>query len=153
MKISKIASASVITKINSILAEDIDVLSNMLASRTCESRSHKLIHSLIEAKRKIIAVLPEMRLEEGQIPTTGQKNSLTGYRSKELVDYGDEQLLNKIFLEIEEDQFDFVKNTARAEGLPSAIDSMLNEILGIYMSIIEQLGRAKKSNQINEIVV
>lgn len=152
MNRSNISSATIIPKLHGILKDDLMVLRGMLRSRTKESAIYQLIDSLIYAKRKILALLPN---SEGmdEVPTTLQKIDLEGYRVKNSTEVKDRNLLVGLLLDIETTQLGFVKDAVASEKIPSEMHSRIKEINKIYLKIVAQLSRSRKTNQLGVLVV
>jgi len=152
MNKSNTSSATIIPKLQGILKDDLVVLRGMLNSRTEKSAMYGLIDSLIYAKRKILDLLPN---SEGmdEVPTTLQKIDLKGYRVKNSTEIKDNNLLVGVLLEIEATQLRFVEEAVESDDIPSELQSVLKDINNIYLKIVEQLSRSKKTNQLGTLIV
>jgi len=152
MNIEKINSATVLPKLKGILQDDIEVLQGMLSTRAKDSETYALIESLVDAKDHILTMLPD---SEGvdSVPTTGQHNSIEGYRVKNSTEIKDRVYLIGILLDIERSQKEFIKDVVRGEGLPNKIKDVIKEVYTIYLDITAQLERSKKTQQMGTIVI
>jgi hypothetical protein len=150
MNRSNITSATVFPKLRLILQEDIRVLEQLKSKRKKDSDMYELTDSLITAKSKILEKFPSKGQGFGNSVTTASKLYIVGHGSKR--DKGDSSMISALS-SIEKDQMEFVKNAVVEEGMPDEMVSDLKEILDIYESITDQLNRARKTNQINTVIV
>jgi len=148
-----ISSITVLPKLQRILLNDIEVLSQMLSGRQAESDLYELIESLKNAKKSIIEMIPAKDDSMSSIPTPPQKAPLTSYSSKSTTEIKDRVKLPSIFFAIEKDQMAFVQRASDSPGIPAGIKSILNKILNKYTAVTDQLQRIKSTQNINPIVV
>lgn len=146
-----ITSASIFPRLRVMLQDDIDTLGMMISVRTNESKMYDLITSLQEVKRKLIDILPgESDYYEGGA-TTHTSSHTSGYVGANVTEVKDQYKMVSILLAMETDQMKLVRNALASEGLPDDLENKLKGIANIYSSIVEQLGTAKNTQQINPI--
>jgi|GEM_PF-1604015 len=148
----KASTATVIPKLKGTLIDDMEVLQDMLKTRAKGSDSYILIDSLRDAKAHLLNLLPSIG-GASEIPTTNQKNNIEGYRLRNSSEVQGRVLLIGLLLEIETKQLAFIKKAYDGIGLPQEIKSTTEDILRIYLTIVDQLGRAKKTQQMGTIVI
>ena len=150
MKKSNISSAVVFPKLRNILNQDINALNSFKNSRGERSDEYEMLDSLIDAKRKILDILPGDEDGTAQVATPPQRLHMVGYEEKTS---GEISNIVAMLYEIEKDQMAFVQDNVADEGMPRELESKLKGILDIYQVITEQLGRSHKTNQYNAIVL
>lgn len=152
-KVPNITSASIFPRLRIMLQDDLDTLSQMLSVRTTESKVFDLINSLREVKVKLIEMLPgESDYYEGGV-TTHTSSHTSGYVGANVTEVKDQYKLVSILLAMETDQMKLVTNALASEGMPEDLETKLKDIVSMYSSVVDQLGRAKYTQQINPIAL
>ena len=139
------SSLTILIKLRIILQEDIQTLSKMLNKRSPESKSYKLIHSLLRLKESILAQIPENLKGIYSNPTTGQRKRLTSYNKEGLIDYNDETFISKTFYSVEKEQYSLVKDALQGKIFPDEVNKIMISVLSIYQKILAQLERNQKN--------
>lgn len=146
-------TSTVISKLHAILEEDLITLNTMISNKSPETDIYKLISSLMDAKKKIVSLLPSVNMDMGVSPHPPQSNQPSTHEKVHKTQIKDDNMITKIFLEIEKDQAEFVKNAIRQDGVATGIQNILISVLEIYHKIIDQLKRSSTTHQVNEIVI
>ncbi|WP_235290767.1 hypothetical protein [Portibacter lacus] len=150
MKRPKITSTTVFPKLEGILKEDVSVLERMNSDHIEDSKYREFINSLINAKNKILGLIPSTGEGISESPAPAQKLHIVGIKNRAPRD------LTNLFSAIKDtevEQMKFVRNAVVDEGMPNELLGKLEKILKIYEDITEQLGRSYKTKQFNPIVV
>jgi len=150
---NNINTASALPKLLTILEEDVSTLAKMVENKSTDTPLYKMIHSLISAKKHILNIIPENKIEVGESATPPQKNQPRTYYKNHKGYIKDVEHLPKIFLEIESEQSKFVRKMISQPGIPDNLNKKLYHIAEVYEKITTQLDNAVQRHQINEIVV
>ncbi len=150
MKKNSISSAAVFPKLRNILNQDIDVLTSIRNNRETDTDEYGLLDSLIDAKYKIIDILPGDGGGVAETAQPPQRLHIVGYEDKSSDSISN---LVSMLYDIEKDQMKFVQDNVADEGMPDDLAKKLRGILDIYQVITDQLDRSQKTNQYNAIVL
>lgn len=150
MNRADITSATVFPKLRLILEEDIKFLKELMKVKKVDSDIYELLDSLVYAKQKILDKFPANEKGIGKSATTATNLQMVGHKSDE--DKKDLSIVSAL-ASVENEQMDFVKHATVNEGMPPELLVKLEEILGIYQTISDQLNRSYKTRQINRVVV
>ncbi len=151
MRYQNVSSTTALQKLYYILCQDIDTLELMRQKKT-ESQSQDFIQSLIDAKKKILALLPSDEIEVLTEPSTTPENTLSvGYKSKDHIVEKSMSGLLSILYELEEDQRQYVASAHTDIALNDDHQEIIQDVLHIYGQITEQLKRSQSTRQINPI--
>ena len=151
MRYMNVSSSTALQKIYFVLSQDIETLELMTEKKT-EKRSIDFITSLIEAKKKIIALLPSTQVEMLSQPSSTPDNTLSvGYKSKDHIAEKSMSGLLSILYDLEEEQRQYVAAAHTDSAISDEHKSIIQEVLHIYGQITEQLKRSQNTRQINPI--
>lgn len=153
MKKMIISTASLVEKLRLIWSEDVHELDKMLQAREDGTDLYVFINSIRQAKQQLLSMLPYTNASLQEVPTTPTTGRLLVVKSSLQTQDIDRVKLPKILLQIEGDQFQYLRHRVNAPGIPSGVKETLKGILSVYQSIIAQLRRANKTQQLQPIVL
>ena len=151
MKPQNIATATLVPRLRGMLLSDIEALDTMIEGRS-ESKLINFLASLKRAKNHILKLLPDATTSPSGA-TTPTKNHLSVLKDSDATIDKDQVSLINVFHKLETEQMELVNSATDGKGLPDDLKEELKKVSQVYMSIVDQLGRAKSTQQINEIVV
>ena len=154
MNLPNIATASVFPRLHGILSNDIMHLTNIISKIEHDDNLVEFLKSLVSAKKHLLIELPGDLTDIYQgSPNVPQKDHLTGYELTDLDSTTDSVKLLSMLLSTEESQLDLVKNASDTKGLPADLETKLVELSRTYTSIVDQIGRSKKTQQLGTIII
>ena len=148
-------SASGISELNHlsiVLENDKNNLRTLARKLEQESDLADLINSIVSTKETILQLIPGANKEATTSPAPPISNQ-TYYHPEYHNSSKDGFLVLSEILEVERGQMELVKTINKSGELPQNFHDPLKDILKIYAKVTEQLTRAKKTNQINSIVI
>lgn len=149
-----IATASVLPRLRGILTADINSMNNLIKNIPVNSELVEFLNSLVAAKEDIKTDIPSGNQDINQgSPNAPQKDHLTGIQNIDRKSIENQVMLLKEILKSEESQLKMVKSATDVKGLPSDLQDVLTNISRKYMSIIDQIGRSVKTQQLGTIVI
>lgn len=154
MKIDNIESTSSFRIIENTLVEDIKVLESAFSNVKSDVKINELIDSLINAKKKIIAMLPANNEDRNEgFPGPPRKLQFFGYRPESLSEADNQVKILNTLIDIESQGLDYVKSACTEKGFPGLMKDKMKEILNVYHNIVSQLNRSKSTQQLGTLII
>ena len=154
MNLPNIATASVFPRLQRIISSDIVHLTSVISKVKNDDKLVDLLESLVSAKKQLLKEMPGDLTDIYQgSPNVPQKEHFSGYELTDLDITEDSVKFLTLLLSEEESQLELVKNATDTKGLPADLEVQLVDIARKYTSIVDQLGRSKKTQQLGVIVL
>lgn len=147
------STAALVAKLKTVWSEDVHELENMLRLRAKDTDLYLFIESVKSAKQHLLTMLPYTNSSLQEVPSTPTAEGLMVVRDSLATDTIDRVKLPKILYQIESDQFHYLQRRLTATGMPVGMRETLSEIVATYRSILDQLNRVNKTQQLNPIVL
>ena len=150
MRLNTINSYNIFPTLKLILKDEIVELQKLANTQKNGPQFNFFILSLIDAKKKIVNLIPIVNNGVGTVPSLALM--LHQNKSKYIVSDNEVQILNAV-LESEKAQRRLIRNASISFNMPSKLKQRLKKILSVYENIIDQLNRSKSTQQMSAIVV
>gem|GEM_PF-4492458 len=141
-------SATALSSIRVTLENDISELSTV---KSTEQETKDFIQSLVEAKQKVLSLIPENDEGLGGVPGKTNAQQLGLYLNFDTI--SNQRELMETIQAKETNQMEYVRESLSADGMTTGIKNILANILNIYMDITDQINRSVKTNNVSSLVI
>jgi hypothetical protein len=149
----KISDASIISKFKLLVESDLSEIIDVLKSSLLDQNQRDFLKSLEDVKTCMKDLLPDVKGGSSNIPTTEAEfqNHRYSYKNFEEAITGND--LTELVRSTEQNQYRVLKDSLMSNGMPSALEDKLQEIINIYVKVLHQLDRDKMTSQFTPIVL
>jgi hypothetical protein len=133
------------------LVEDIEVFGQMLKNRKISSKSYKLINSMLHIKKKLFNFLTPIKQSNTKYFLKSNLKNEYLFKRKQLKDFRDEDVLNKLIFSTEQAQYRYIKEVSSKNNLSENFKAQMESILSAYERIIDQLENYKYKVRISKL--